>query len=96
MCCSPTPGRCLQGVYNPEISDHCLIYGEMTDKVCKHKPKTITFKQTRNTDFEVFNEDLKNAPWHVSDIFTCVDDMIIGEDFLKVLLISTRQLKGKE
>ena len=64
--------RC--GVYNPEISDHCLIYGEMTDKVCKHKSKTITFRQTKNTDFQLFNEDLLNAPWHVSDIFTCVDD----------------------
>ena len=37
--------RC--GVYNPKISDHCLIYGEMTDKVCKHKPKTIAFRQTK-------------------------------------------------
>ena len=64
--------RC--GVYNPEISDHYLIYGEMTDKVCKHKPKTIIFRQTKNTDFELFNEDLINAPWHVSDIFTSVDD----------------------
>jgi len=63
--------RC--GAYNPEISDRYLIYGEMTDKVFKHKPKTITFRQTKNTDFELFNENLTNAPWHVGDIFTCVN-----------------------
>ena len=62
------------GVYNPEISDHCLIYGEMTDEVCKHSPKTITFRQTKITDFELFNEDQINAPCHVSDIFTCAGD----------------------
>lgn len=64
--------RC--GVYNSEISDHYLIYGQKTDIVCKHKPKTITFRQTKNTDFELFNQDLINAPWHVGDIFNCVDD----------------------
>ena len=37
--------RC--GVYNPEISDHCVIYREMKEKVCKYKPKIITFRQTK-------------------------------------------------
>ena len=46
----------------------------MTDEGCKHKPKTITFKQTKNTDFKLCNQDLINEPWHVGNIFTCVDD----------------------
>ena len=29
------------GVYNPEISDHSMIYGEMTEKVKKHTTKTL-------------------------------------------------------
>ncbi|KAL9969750.1 hypothetical protein ACROYT_G022005 [Oculina patagonica] len=62
------------GVYNPEISDHYLIYGQMTEKVCKHKSKTITFRQTKNTDFELLNQELMNAPWQVGDIFASTDD----------------------
>lgn len=48
--------RC--GVYNPEISDHYLIYGEMTEIACKHKHKIITFRQTKNTGFELLNQEL--------------------------------------
>ena len=62
------------GVYTPEISDHYLIYGQMTEKVCKHKPKTMTFRQTKNADFELLNQELMNAPWQVGDIFTSTDD----------------------
>jgi len=46
----------------------------MTEKVCKHKPKTITFRQTKNADFELLNQELMNAPWQVGDIFTSTDD----------------------
>ena len=53
------------GVYNPEISDHSMIYGEMTEKV-----KT----QTKTTDFDNFNKDLIDAPWHVGEIFDDLDD----------------------
>ena len=64
--------RC--GVFNPELSDHHIIYGEMAEKVSKHRPKTITFRQTKNTNFEPLNQDLLNAPWHVGEIFSSVDD----------------------
>ena len=37
------------GVYNPEISDHSMIYGEMTEKVKKHTTKTLVHRQTKTT-----------------------------------------------
>ena len=62
------------GVYNPEISDHCLVYGIMTEKVQQHRPKTITSRTTKITDTEKLNADLADAPWQVGDIFTNTDD----------------------
>lgn len=29
------------GTYNPYISDHCLIYGLINEKITRYKPKTI-------------------------------------------------------
>ena len=62
------------GVYNPEISDHSMIYGEMTEKVRKHTTKTLVHRQTKTTDFDNFNKDLLDAPWHVGEIFDDLDD----------------------
>ena len=61
------------GVYNPEISDHSMIYGEMTEKVKKHTSKTLVHLQTKTTDFDNFNKDLIDAPWHVGEIFDLDD-----------------------
>ena len=61
-------------VYNPKISDHSMIYGEMTEKVKKHTTKTLVHRQTKTTDFDNFNKDLLDAPWHVGEIFDDLDD----------------------
>ena len=61
-------------VYNPKISDHSMIYGKMTEKVKKHATKTLVHRQTKTTDFENFNKDLLDAPWHVGEIFDDLDD----------------------
>ncbi len=45
------------GISDPELSDHCLVYGEMIEKVQKHRPKTITFRQMKNTNFEQLNHE---------------------------------------
>ena len=71
--------RC--GTYNPEISDHCLVYGEMTEKVAKHRSKTITFRQTKSTNYEQLNRDLLDAPWHVGEIFSNIDDKSMKKNF---------------
>ena len=62
------------GAYQPEMSDHHMVFGEMMEKVHKHKTRTITFRQTKSTDFEQLNRDLEAAPWHVGEIFCNVDD----------------------
>ena len=58
----------------PEISDHSMIYGEMTDKVGKHTSKTLVHRQTKTTDFDNLNKYLLDAPWHVGEIFDDLDD----------------------
>ena len=62
------------GVYQPEMSDHHMVFGEMMEKVHEHKTRTTTFRQTKSTDFEQLNPDLEAAPWHVGEIFYNVDD----------------------
>ena len=47
-----------------------MLYGQLTEKVRRHKTKTITFRQTKKTDFEELNRDLIEAPWDVGDIFS--------------------------
>ena len=37
------------GIYEPEISDHRMIYGELTEKVRRHKTKTITLLSVMRT-----------------------------------------------
>ena len=68
--------RC--GTFNPDLSDHHMIYGEMIEKVRKLRPKKITFRQTKNTNFELLNQELLNAPWHVGDKFSSVYDYWSG------------------
>ena len=65
-------GKC--GTYDPEISDHRLVYGVMTEKVRKHRPKIITFRSVKNTDHKHLNQDLLDAPWHVAEMFSDIDD----------------------
>ena len=74
------------GTFDPGLSDHYMVYGEMNEKVHKHKTKVITYRQMKNTDFDQLNHDLQEAPWHVGDIFTDVDDKF---DYWNALFEST-------
>lgn len=64
------------GTYNPYISDHCLIYGLINEKITHYKPKTILCWNLKTTDCEQLTDDLSNALWHVDEIFTEIDDRI--------------------
>ena len=64
------------GTYNPEISDHCLIYGILNEKTAKYKPKTISTRSLKNIDVEGLIEGISAAPWHVGDIFVDIEDKI--------------------
>lgn len=56
------------GTYKQEFSDHRMIYEEPMEKGRKRQTKTITFRQTKDTDFEELHRDLNNALWPVGDI----------------------------
>ena len=62
------------GIYHPSLSDHCLIYGILKDKMLSHRPKVITFRSYKNFDECHFKESLSMAPWHVGEIFDEIDD----------------------
>ena len=62
------------GIYHPSLSDHCLIYGILKDKVLSHRPKVITFRNYKNFDECHFKESLSMAPWHVGEILDEIDD----------------------
>ena len=64
------------GTYNPEISDHCLIYGLLNEKTMHYKPKTILTRNLKNVNLELLAEDMLNSRWQVGDIFPDVDDKI--------------------
>jgi len=61
------------GVYNPEISDHALIYRFIKVKVKPQKGRIIKFRSKRNFDWEHYKQDLSHVPWHVGEIFHTVN-----------------------
>ena len=74
-------GKC--GTYDPEISDHHLVYGVMTEKVRKHRPKIIRFRSVKNTDYKQLNQDLLDTPWHVAEfLVTSMTNTTTGMAFL--------------
>ena len=62
------------GVQHLALSDHSMVYGIMTEKVCKHRPKIVTYRSTKNIDHARIIQDLASAPWHVASIFEDIDD----------------------
>ncbi|KAL9986821.1 hypothetical protein ACROYT_G001023 [Oculina patagonica] len=65
-------GNC--GVYNPEISDHALIYGFIKEKAKPQRGRVIKFRSTKDFDEKQYKDDLSQAPWHVGEIFDTVDE----------------------
>eukprot|EP00794_Sanderia_malayensis_P003961 gene3961-4511_t len=64
----------LSGLFDPGISDHCMIFSLMTKKTQTHKKKIITFRSKKNLNIEELLQDLDQAPWHVGEIFESIDD----------------------
>ena len=40
------------GVYNPEVSDHCMIYGVLKEKAIQHKDKIVQGRSYKNLNEE--------------------------------------------
>ena len=62
------------GVYQPELSDHGLVFGFLKEKVKPQQGKIVKFRSSREFDAKKYKSDLIQAPWHVSEIFDFVDD----------------------
>ena len=56
-------------MFEPKLSVHCMVNGEMIEKVHKHRTKVLTYSQ-KNTDFDQLNRNIQEAPWQVEGIFT--------------------------
>jgi len=64
------------GTFDPEISDHCLIYGILNEKTIHYKPKTIMSRNLKSITFEPIAEELTNAPWQVGEVFNDIYDRV--------------------
>ena len=62
------------GVYNPEISDHHMVYASLKERAVQHKTRILKVRSYKNFNEEKFKEDLKMAPWHVGESFESVDE----------------------
>ena len=62
------------GVYDPAISDHCLVYGLMKQRVHQHNSKVVTFRSFKQVNFEQFHQDLETAPWSVMNMHDTIDE----------------------
>ena len=61
-------------VFDPGLSDHCLVYGIMSLRAIQHRSRTIQFRSYKNTDMDDLKSDLATAPWHVGEIFDSLDE----------------------
>ena len=50
------------GIFEPGLSDHCLVYGEMKLKAVKYRHKIIQFRSYKNVDMEALKRDLETTP----------------------------------
>ena len=66
------------GTFDPEISDHCLIYGILNEKTIHHQPKTIMSRNLKSIliPLNLLQRNWLNAPWQVGEIFNDIDDRV--------------------
>ena len=62
------------GVHDPDISDHLMVYGILTERIKYHHSKVITFPDFKNLNIGKLKETLSIAPWNVGEMFDCVED----------------------
>ena len=69
-----------------------MINWEMKEKVCKYKPKIITFRQTKNAYFKLCNQELSNVlGMSVKFSLAQMTSMNTGEDCLRVIKKRVRE-----
>lgn len=51
-----------------------MVYGILTKRIKYHQSKVITFPDFKNLDIGKLKQTLSIAPWHVGEMFYCVED----------------------
>ena len=64
-------------------SDHLMVYGECSENV-KSSPKVSFARSFKKCDTNALLSDLDGAPWHLIDMFDCLDDKW---DYWRVLFL---------
>ena len=54
--------------------DHALIYGLINETTSQAKAKIIKFRSTKQFIESDYIDNLKQAPWHVGEIYDDTDD----------------------
>ena len=63
------------GVFDPGLSDHCLVFAVVKFKRDKAPPKIITTRNYKHVDIQPFQRDMEKTPWSVLNIFDDIDDV---------------------
>ena len=72
--------------FNPEISDHTLIYGILEESANQYTPRIILYRSMKKLDYKKFNEFNKFshiAPRNVGETYDTLDDQY---DYWETLL----------
>ena len=64
------------GVFPLGISDHDLIYASLRLRHKRPPPRLIKIRNYKNFDEKSFKSDLVNAPFHVTECFEDMDDIL--------------------
>ena len=63
------------GAYNPDISDHHLVYAVMRAACPKWTPRTTIRRNFKKFDSVQYNNDIASIPFHVANTFEDIDDV---------------------
>ena len=63
------------GAFNPDISDHHLVYAITRGSCPKWVPKTTIRRSFKKFDPKKYNEDISFIPFHVASTFEDIDDV---------------------
>ena len=86
------------GVYNPVISEHCMVYGVVKERAVEQKNKIVQVRSYKKLDV-VRLEELSLALWHVGEVFDLLDDTYVywetllkdvGDEYLPIKQMKVR------
>ena len=86
-----------QGVFDPCISDHCLIYIVLSFKQQRKSPIYIMVKNYKDVEVKALQTDIQQIPWSVTSVFDDIEDTnSVWNDMYQAVLkghVKTRKVK---